>query len=281
MRVSVITPSFRNSSWLKLCISSVADQGIDVEHIVQDSCSDDGTQEWLPNDKRVKAFIEKDSGMYDAINRGLRRATGDVMAYLNCDEQYLPGALKSVAEFFQQNPNIDVAFGDCIIVDKDGDYICSRKMLMPLRNHIMVSHLPTFSCATFFRRSIIERGFYFDTKWRDIGDADWVLRLLKTNVPMGLLHQFTTTFADIGTNMGLAANSYKERKILRSGAPVWARWFKPLVVTHHRARRLFSGAYFQKPFGYAIYTTESSNKRVARRVENPTFFWKERLFLDQ
>lgn len=66
MKFSIVTPSFRSSPWLKLCIASVADQeGVDLEHIVQDSCSDDGTQVWLPLDQRVKAFIEKDSGMYD------------------------------------------------------------------------------------------------------------------------------------------------------------------------------------------------------------------------
>jgi glycosyltransferase involved in cell wall biosynthesis len=103
MKFSIVTPSFRNSSWLKLCIASVADQqGVELEHIVQDSCSDDGTQDWLPQDKRVKAFIEKDGGMYDAVNRGYRRATGDILAYLNCDEQYLPGALKAVADFLRQ-----------------------------------------------------------------------------------------------------------------------------------------------------------------------------------
>src|SRR5471032_2661468 len=76
LKFSVITPSFRNSNWLKLCIASVADQqGVEFEHIVQDSCSDDGTQDWLPRDQRVKAFIEKDQGMYDAVNRGFRRAT--------------------------------------------------------------------------------------------------------------------------------------------------------------------------------------------------------------
>ena len=64
MKFSIITPSFRNSNWLKLCIASVADQqGVELEHIVQDSCSDDGTQDWLPQDPRVLAFIEKDAGM--------------------------------------------------------------------------------------------------------------------------------------------------------------------------------------------------------------------------
>ena len=101
MKFSIITPSFRNSEWLKLCVASVADQsGVKFEHIVQDACSDDGTQHWLPGDSRVKAYIEKDGGMYDAVNRGYRRATGDILSYLNCDEQYLPGALAAVKSFF-------------------------------------------------------------------------------------------------------------------------------------------------------------------------------------
>src|SRR5579872_3892708 len=99
MRFSVITPSFRNSSWLNLCIASVADQEVELEHIVQDAGSDDGTLDWLLSDRRVRAFVEKDSGMYDAVNRGLRKSTGELLAYLNCDEQYLPGTLKAVSDW--------------------------------------------------------------------------------------------------------------------------------------------------------------------------------------
>src|SRR6266480_7414531 len=91
MRFSIITPSYRSAQWLRLCVASIADQqGVELEHIVQDSCSDDGTQDWLPKDPRVKAFIEKDRGMYDAVNRGFQRSSGELLAYLNCDEQYLP-----------------------------------------------------------------------------------------------------------------------------------------------------------------------------------------------
>src|SRR5882757_299741 len=100
---SVITPSFRNSNWLKLCVASVADQAVEVEHIVQDAGSDDGTLDWLSREPRVKAIVEPDSGMYDAVNRGLRRAQGDILSYLNCDEQYLPGALSAVEQFFSEH----------------------------------------------------------------------------------------------------------------------------------------------------------------------------------
>lgn len=136
MLFSIVTPSFRHSEWLKLCIASVADQaGVELEHIVQDACSDDATRDWLPHDRRVHAFIEKDAGMYDAVNRGYRRARGDILAYLNCDEQYLPGALRSVRNFFEQNPAVEVALAGTIIVDANGQYICHRPSLKPIATH--------------------------------------------------------------------------------------------------------------------------------------------------
>src|SRR5438067_2341146 len=146
MLISIVTPSFRSSAWLKLCIASVADQaGVQVEHIVQGSQSDDGTLDWLPRETRVKAFIEKDSGMYDAVNRGFRRAQGEILAYLNCDEQYLPGALSSVADFFSRHPDVDVAFGNVVVVNAKGLYICSREVLSPDLYHVWVCTLPVFT----------------------------------------------------------------------------------------------------------------------------------------
>ena len=137
LKFSIITPSFRNSEWLRLCVASVADQeGAEWEHIVQDSCSDDGTQNWLPHDLRVRAFIEKDAGMYDSVNRGFRRAQGDVLAYLNCDEQYLPGALKRVQDFFEENPQIEIALAGTIVVDSEGRYICHRHAMVPHPRHV-------------------------------------------------------------------------------------------------------------------------------------------------
>src|SRR5712671_6013241 len=155
MRFSIITPSFRSSAWLKLCLASVADQAVAVEHIVQDAGSDDGTLDWLLHDQRAKVFVEKDQGMYDAINRGLRRSTGDILAYLNCDEQYLPGTLPAVEEFFRTHPQVDVLFGDIVFVNARGAYIGHRKVQTPLLYHTWTCHLSTLSCATFFRRRIV------------------------------------------------------------------------------------------------------------------------------
>jgi glycosyltransferase involved in cell wall biosynthesis len=275
MRFSIITPSFRNSNWLRLCIASVADQGVEVEHIVQDAGSDDGTLDWLPRDPRVKAFVEKDTGMYDAINRGLRRAQGEVLAYLNCDEQYLPGTLAAVGDFFAQHPGVDMVFGDFIAVDARGEYLFHRKVQTPLKYHTRVSHLPTFTCAIFFRRKLIaERQLFFDSKFKNAGDAEWMLRLLERKTSMAVLRRFTSTFGITGENISDDAKSRLENLQLYNSAPIWVRRLKPLFILHHRLRRFAGGIYFQKPFTYALYTRESPLKRVVHHVARPDCRWR-------
>ena len=278
MRFSVVTPSFRQSQWLRLCVASVADQGVEAEHLVQDACSDDGTLDWLLTDPRVKARSEKDAGMYDAINRGLRRASGDILSYLNCDEQYLPGALWAVRDYFERHPKVEILFGDCVVVDPKGEFMCYRKVQKPSKYHVMVSHLPTFTSSTFFRRSLLDRhGLFFDTQWRDVGDAAWVLRALDKGVRIGILGQFLSAFTDTGANMNMAPNAQREKELLAGMAPAWARKLALALVWKHRVNRLLRGAYRQKPFDYAIYTLASASDRVVHHVEHPSFIWKGRL----
>ncbi|MBI5818826.1 MAG: glycosyltransferase [Verrucomicrobia bacterium] len=271
MQFSIITPSFRSSDWLKLCVASVADQGVEVEHIVQDSCSDDGTQDWLPHDPRVKAFVEKDSGMYDAINRGLRRAIGGIVAYLNADEQYLPGALASVGDCFKQHPEAEVVLGDVMVVDRNGGCLRLRQASVPSRYHTWVSdNLSVSSCGVFFRRSLIEkRGLFFDERYKDLGDVVWMLKLIEQRVPMRLLGAFTSVFTETGQNMGLGANVQRERAQLVATAPSWAHCVRPLIVLHYRLRRLLAGHYFQKPFRYSLYTLASPAVRVTMNAVQP------------
>lgn len=278
MKFSIITPSFRNSEWLKLCIASVADQeGVELEHIVQDSCSDDGTQDWLSQDPRVRAFIEKDSGMYDAVNRGFRRARGDILAYLNCDEQYLPGALKNVQNFFEQHPEIEIVLAGTVIVDGDGRYICHRHSMVPHPWHIWF-RFPLLTSSLFLRREVVDkRGILFDPRWRDLGDFHWVAALLKDKVPMAVCECFTSVFADSGENMNLKPNAIREKEETRVMAPLWIRLLKPVWIAQHRLRRLVAGHFSLKPTSYFIYTLHSPEQRVRLEVPKPTAVWWNRL----
>ncbi|SRR6266566_4719518 len=270
--ISVVTPSFRNSAWLKLCIASVADQHVIVEHIIQDAGSDDGTLDWLPQDRRVKLFVEPDQGMYDALNRGLRRTRGEILACLNCDEQYLSGALMAVAGFFEQRPEIDVLFGDVVMVDTQGQYLYHRKVQTPLKFHTWTCHLSTLSCATFFRRRLVsEDGLTFDPRWRAGGDGEWILRLLQRRVRMAALGCFTSAFTQTGSNMSAGANARREAQELSQCAPWWARQLRPAFIVHHRLRRLLGGMYLQKPFSYQLFTRQNPDRRQLLQVRRPRF----------
>jgi glycosyltransferase involved in cell wall biosynthesis len=278
VKCSIITPSFRNSRWLKLCVASVADQqGVDVEHIVQDSCSDDGTRDWLPHDPRVKAFIEKDNGMYDAVNRGFRRAEGDILAYLNCDEQYLPGALATVDRFFSAHPDVEVALAHSIIVDAGGNYICHSHSLVPHAQQVWFRFRVLTSSIFIRRRLIFERGLFFDDRWRDLGDFHWMRSLMKHKVPMAVCDSFTSVFADTGENMNLKPNARREKVETEAMMPRWVRFSKPLWILAHRMRRLIAGHFDLKPTTYSIYTLRSPERRVTFDVPHPTAIWWNRL----
>jgi glycosyltransferase involved in cell wall biosynthesis len=276
MDFSIITPSFQNSQWLRLCVASVADQAdVEVEHIVQDSCSDDGTQNWLPTDPRVKAFIEKDAGMYDALNRGLRRATGGILACLNCDEQYLPGALAKVQAYFQLHPQTEVLFGDGILVDRQGAPLSYRRTILPNRTHTRLIHLNTLTCATFFRRSIIERGHFFDSGWKAAGDTLWMDGLLRANVPMGTMAEPLAAFAFTGLNLGASFVARQEGKKLRGSK--WNELLLPWVSIHHRYRKWLAGAYRPHKVEYALYTMNSPDRRQSFSAPELGFGWPHHL----
>jgi hypothetical protein len=277
MQFSIVTPSFRNSQWLKLCIASVSDQqGVELEHIVQDGCSDDGTQDWLPHDRRVRAFIEKDSGMYDAINRGYRRARGDILAHLNCDEQYLPDALRSVHAFFERNPQVEIVLAGTIVVDENGKYVCHRHAMVPKTSHIWF-RFPVLTSSLFIRRRVIhERGIFFDTRWRDLGDLHWVRTLLERKVRFAVFDHFTSSFADTGANMNLKPNALREISETLAMAPKWTQLLRPALILHHRLRRIAAGHFFLTPTKYSIYTLQSPDRRVEFDAPKPTAVWWNR-----
>ncbi len=270
MKVSVVTPSLSQSEWLRLCVASVADQGADHEHIIQDAGSKDGTVEWLRTDSRVRAFVESDKGMYDAVNRGLRRSEGEILAYLNCDEQYLPGALETVVETFGANPAVDVLFGDVIVVDSDCEYLLHRKSLPPLKWHTRLGNLSTLTCATFFRRRLLDEwNLFFSEEMRYSGDLEWMLRLIDRGVRMASVGKFTSVFGYTGENLGYRDGASGEFEKFCGRPPLLASLLSPAIVTHHRLRRLWRGAYFQRPFSFDLYVHGQTERRVRREVEHP------------
>ncbi len=115
---SVITPSWNQGRYLEGCIASVAAQRWSrVEHWVVDNCSTDETVEVLRAHPQVHTLVEPDGGQSEALNKGFARAKGEVIAWLNADDRYLPGAFDRVAEAFR-DPSVHVVFGHAIARDE-------------------------------------------------------------------------------------------------------------------------------------------------------------------
>lgn len=274
--ISIVTPHFNGGTWLRRCVASVADQPVSHEHIVQDAGSTDGTLDWLPQDPRVIAQVEKDRGMYDAINRGYRRAQAPLIAHLNCDEQYLPGALTRVVDFFAQHPGVDIAFGDVVIVNAAGEYICERRALTPQVVHTWTAHnLAFLTAGTFLRRRVLEEHkLWFNADYREAGDQDWALRVAQSGIQAATIGEFVSVFTETGTNLGLNAHTAVERQAFHATAPLWARVLSPLALVHFRLRRWRAGHYRCQPHNYSIYTAADLARRTTYQVTNPTYRWR-------
>ena len=257
-----------------------------IEHLVCDGGSagiDDFEERMLAQfpetpHYRLEFLVGPDAGMYDAVNKGLLKASGEICAYLNCDEQYLPGTLGWVADYFSHSTETEVLFGAAIITRADGSYVCDRRVMVPTRWHTMVSgNLSIFTSSTFFRRkSVVERRLLFDPQWRVCGDAAWALRFLEDDLSMEATHKPLSAFAETGVNMSASGNprAVDECRRLALTAPAVARFFKPAVLLEYRFRRWLSGAYALKPHSFAVYTAGDADRRQRFNVDRPSSRWQ-------
>lgn len=276
--ISIITPSYKQLRWLRLCAASVADQaGVDAEHIIQDAGSGPElgawAAGWMAAHARARVFEEKDNGMYDAINRGFRRAGGEVLAWLNCDEQYLPGALAKVCAFFREHPGTDVVFGDALLAGENGELLSYRRTVLPGLLHLRLSHLNTLSCATFVRRSVIERGFLLDDQWKTIADGVWVGEMLKARLPMAVIPEPLAAFTVLEGNLGQTELARDERLRYRKATAGPLAWLEKPVVAWHRVRKLSAGAYKKRDVSTELYTQDSPGKRKRVEAKGLSFHW--------
>lgn len=273
-RISVITPNLNSGGWLNLCIASVADQeGVEVEHLIQDALSADLDLPWIAKHPHVRLISEADNGMYDAINRGLMRAQGEILAHLNADEQYLPGALAAVLQCFREDPRLDVLYADTVVVDCLGACICCRKSMRPTRL-LQFTQFPTITSSLFFHRRVIdEHRLFFDSSYRVVADAVWMRESVTKKLRTAVLRQYTSAFTETGSNLDLSPAASDESRRLQLANPAWTKTLGAPLRAISRVRRLLHGTYFQRPFSYQIFTLGNQNHREDFHVEKPTCVW--------
>ena len=220
----------------------------------------------------LRIYKEPDAGMYDALNKGVAKMSGDLWAWLNSDEQYLPGTLTYVAEWFQGHPDADILCGDALLTDEQGNAVSYRRIVRPLWRHTRLVHLASLSCASFYQRSILERGGVFDTSWRSIGDAEWMARMLKAGVIVKACRRLLSTYAFTGQNTSESPLASEEAELWRLAGDAPSPWQERPMIWLHRFRKYMASAYSRRSVSYAIYTPENLN-RVLKRSHNLGWYW--------
>lgn len=201
-KFSIITITYNAEAFLPRTVESVLSQHYrDIEHIIIDGSSTDSTisvaQDYMQrsyaaqNGHEVRIVSEPDNGLYDAMNKGLRQASGDYVCFLNAGD-FFPNAnvLDTIVsrsltgQTQQQLPA--VIYGDTDIVDNDGNFLRHRRLAPPrnltwrsFRKGMLVCH------QAFYARLDIARAIPYDTRYRYSADVDWCIRVMKEAERMG------------------------------------------------------------------------------------------------
>jgi glycosyltransferase involved in cell wall biosynthesis len=238
MRFSILTPSYNQSCFLERNIQSVANQDIaDVEHIVIDGGSSDGTREILSRyGERVRWVSERDNGQADALNKGFSWATGDIVGWLNVDEYYEPQIFGRVSEAFRKSPEVVLVYGDFRRVKADGVAIRVNRQWRFDHSVCQVQTPIIQNCAAFFRRNrLIECGG-FDASWNYLLDWELYVRFMKGNQRWVKLDAIVGNFTMHAQSKTATARIGFDREIERLRQREFPGW-SPRQIERHRRKQ--------------------------------------------
>jgi glycosyltransferase involved in cell wall biosynthesis len=270
-KISIITPSMNQGTFIERTIRSILEQNYPgLEYIVMDGGSTDETLDILRQyENNLKWSSEKDAGQADAINKGIRLATGDIIAYLNSDDVLEPGALLRVAEYFAAHPEAMWLTGKCRIIDEHDREI--RGMITAYKNFLLRHYSygmllvtnPISQPATFWRREIMQEFGLFDVNEHLVMDYEYWLRIGRRYSP-GILDEYLARFRVHGRAKTVSTNFSNFKQEL-AVAKKYSR-SKAVRTLHYANYALIVSAYVSMAMLSRVVRTLSSLKRKQKYV---------------
>lgn len=179
LRFSIVTPSFNQGSFIEETILSVKNQQYDnFEHLVIDGGSKDSTVDILKRYPHLRWVSEPDKGQTNAGNKGIRMAGGDIIGWLNSDDIYFDDIFLSVESFFQENPGVEVVYGDYVWIDEAGVFIKKVKEI-PFVLHRLLFHNFIAHPTVFMKKDIFDTIGFFREDLQFAMDYEFLLRASK------------------------------------------------------------------------------------------------------
>ena len=210
MKVSIITICYNRKKTIFQCIESVLNQNYpDIEYIVIDGNSTDGTKDIIQfYSGKISSYVsEPDKGMYDAINKGLKMATGEIVGLMHSDDEFYDHEVVSkIVAAFQASPSIDGVYGNGIYVSNDAQQKLVRDRIGGEFNfkNLKAGWLPLHP-TVYLKKSLIEQWGYYNLNFKIASDTEFLLRYLfvkKINIA------YLNTYV-VKMRMGGLSTSYK------------------------------------------------------------------------
>lgn len=257
--VSIITPSLNQGQFIEETILSVLNQDYpNIEYLVMDGGSTDNTLDILKKyEGRLTYVSEKDAGQSDAINNGWRKARGEIVAWLNSDDTYCPGAVRKAVEGFERHPEAGIVYGDCYGINAEGTII--RRLRLPdIDLSALLCYTIIHQPAVFIRKSVTEAVGLLDTRLQGLMDHDlWIRSAFQ--FPFHHVREFLacnrehslTKNAKLGIRFGQEAIAILDRTF---SDPLKSHRIQPLK------NKAYAGAYLMS----ALWSCLSGEKKTSR-----------------
>lgn len=236
-KISIITPSFNQGEFIEETIRSVLLQGYpNLEYIIIDGGSTDNSVEIIRAYEPWLAFwqSEPDRGQADAINKGFARATGEILAWLNSDDLYEPGALKIVANHFANHPDCDFVYGAGWYLNEDSSRMFRFPATRPFDRRLLLSQDYILQPAAFWRRRLWNEAGNLDTSLNWGLDWEWFIR----STALGNAQFIETDLAGYRLAEGIKTLSGGERRRAELAAISrrYGGWYQPTNLIYQLDR---------------------------------------------